>query len=198
MGNEGRHWSRLCGRRRAPRLLLRRDERDYLDVDDDAALLADVLLEVLHLLGSLHQHLGVIMDSIQRQYQTPEQKRERYLGNVRTIQENATNQLRDLNADLERLQNEHPTLAMGGLFSSVHALDSNYRALLDVAKEAAGIDDVDDLRLPGALINTESSSTLPAPPAPAAPASQVHIDQTEQPRPAAIDSPNREHETPGV
>lgn len=193
MPNEG-HWPRLCGRRRA-RLSLRREHCDALD--DDAAILADVLLEVLHLLGSLNHQLGVLMDSIQRDHQTPAEKRDRHMGNVRTIQQNIANQLRDLNADLEKLQNEHPTLALGGVFMSVHQLDSNFRAALDLAKEAAEIDDVDDIRQANALINTESSSTLPAPPV-AAPASQVHIDQTEQPRPDVLDSPNREHDTPGV
>jgi hypothetical protein len=193
-------WSRRCGRRRAPRVrgAIAASASAYLD-EDAADLFLDVLLEVLHLLGTINQHIGVIiMDSIQRDHQTPAEKRERHLSNVRTIQDNIGNQIRDLNADLEKIQNEHPTIAMGDVFMSVHQLDSNFRAALDVAKEAAEIDDVDDIRQAGALINTESSSTLPAPPAPAAPASQVNIDGTAQPRPEANDSPNREHDTPGV
>jgi hypothetical protein len=170
------------------------DEYAWCEVleDDPAALLADLLLEILSYL----KKQGEIMESISRDTQTAEQKRARHGDNIRTIQRNCIDQLRDLNAGLERLQNEHPTLAMGDLFMSVHQLDSNFRAALDVAKEAAELDDVDDIRRPDALINTESSSTLPASPL-AAPA-QVHIDQTEQPRPEVLDSPNREHDTPGV
>lgn len=138
------------------------------------------------------------MESISKDTQTPEQKRARHEDNIRNIQLNCVQQLRDVQAGLEKLKNDHPTLDMDGLFMSVHQLDSNFRAALDVAKEAADIDDVDGIRRPGALVNTESSATLPA--SPMAAPNQVAPDMTDQPSaiPTINDSPNREHNSPGV
>src|SRR4051812_1204133 len=143
MANDAGHWPRACnGRRRAARLpCCRRDDHsDFAAFEDPAGVLAEVVLDMLHQLRAINYHLGEFVrmsDSIQTQAQSPEEKQRRHATNVRQLQQNMTDQIRDLNAGLETLQNQHPTLAMGGLFNSVHALDSNQRALLDLAKEAA-------------------------------------------------------------
>jgi hypothetical protein len=116
------------------------------------------------------------MDSITGQ-QNPAQRQKRHRDNLITIQENLVNQLRDINAGLETLQQQHPTLDLAGLFGSVHALDSNHRAVLDLAKEAAGVPS-DEVPAPPRLINV---STLPAGEAAPRPFTHISIDQTEQP-----------------
>lgn len=137
------------------------------------------------------------MESISRDTQTAEQKRDRHSTNIKNVQRNCIMQLTDLNAALEKLQNEHPTLDMGGIFMSVHQLDSNFRAALDVAKEAAELDDVDDIPRPTALINTESSSTL-EPNSPMAAPNQIDPSETDQPRTYSTieNSPNKDHDSP--
>jgi hypothetical protein len=191
MGNDPvSHWPRLCGRKYAPRPC-RREESD-LFLEDPAGVLAEVVLEMLHHLRTLNHHLGVIlqMDSITGNTQTPEQKQQRHTDNVRTIQDSITNQIRDLNAGLETIQQQHPTLDMTGLFMSVHQLDSNHRALLDLAKEAAGVNS-DDVPAPPRLIDVTSSND-PNKAGGAPPQMFTHIDisDTDQPRPDVTRKPS--------
>lgn len=120
------------------------------------------------------------MDSIQTT-QTPEQKRRRHADNVRQLQQNLTDQIRDLNAILETTQNQHPTLDLNGAFVSVHALDSNHRALLDLAKEAAELDAFEIPPPPRLIDHTSSFDANKAGEAPPQPFTHISIDQTDQP-----------------
>lgn len=121
------------------------------------------------------------MDSIQSGTQTPEQKQKRHRDNVLVIQNNITEQLRDLNAGLETLQQQHPTLALNDMFMSVHQLDSNHRALLDLAKEAATVDPYDVPAPPRLIDVTSSLDPNKAGGTPAEQYNRITIDQTEQP-----------------
>jgi hypothetical protein len=185
MANDpGSQWSRLCGRRRRvqrARPVARSDGLVIVE-DDPAAAVAEILLDLFFELRQTNQHLGVFMDSIQAHTQTAEQKQRRHRDNVLVIQGNITQQLRDLNAGLETIQQQHPTLALGDLFMSVHQLDSNHRALLDLAKEAAEVDPY-DVPAPPRLIDV-TSSLDPNKTGGAAPPEQynrITIDQTDQP-----------------
>lgn len=178
MENE-RHWARLCGRRcSSAARLIRRDESDLFE-DDPAYLLADILLEMLSHLRTLNQHLGVIMESVSGS-QTPEQKQRRFTENIRVIQLNIDTQTRDLNSCLEQIQNDHPTLALGDAFMSIHQLDSNHRALFDLAKEAAGVS-VDEIPPPPKLIDTSSSMSKPGSAFAGEQPTQIQPDETDQP-----------------
>lgn len=188
MGSEaGSHWSRLCGRR-APRVRVQVFEDPEL-FEDPAVILAELLLDLCQFLRTTNHHLGVIMDSIQTQ-QTAEQKQRRHRDNVLTIQNNLTEQLRDINAGLETLQQQHPTLALGALFGSVHALDSNHRALLDLAKEAADVDSFDVPAPPRLIDVTSSNDPNKTGGAPPPPFTHIDISDTDQPRPDATRKPS--------
>lgn len=117
------------------------------------------------------------MDSIQTNTQSPGQKGRRHRDNILTIQANITGQMRDINAALETLQQQKPTLDLQAMFMSVHQLDSNFRALLDEAKEAAGVDGF-DVPPPPRLIDVTSSLNEPKPPDPF---THIHISDTAQP-----------------
>lgn len=188
MGNDAGHWPRACnGRRLAARLpcCRRDDNNDFVAFEDPSGVLAGVVLDMLHQLKAINYHLGEVIrmsDSIQTQAQSPEEKQRRHATNVRQLQQNMTEQIRDLNAGLETLQNQHPTLAMGGLFNSVHALDSNQRALLDLAKEAAGLAAFEIPPAPRLIDHTSSNDPNKAPADQVPPMySNITIDQTDQP-----------------
>lgn len=130
------------------------------------------------------------MDSIQSGTQTPEQKQKRHRDNVLVIQNNITEQLRDLNAGLETLQQQHPTLALNDMFMSVHQLDSNHRALLDLAKEAATVDPYDVPAPPRLIDVTSSNDPNKTGGAPPDPFTHINISDTDQPRPDVIRKPS--------
>jgi hypothetical protein len=185
------HWSRLCGRRR--RVQRARPAARFVElaiVDDPAAVVAEVLLDLFVELRQTNQHLGVFMDSIQAHTQTAEQKQRRHRDNVLIIQNNITQQLRDLNAGLETLQQQHPTLALGDMFMSVHQLDSNHRALLDLAKEAANVDSYDVPAPPRLIDVTSSNDPNKAGGAPPEPFTHINISDTDQPRPNVVHKPS--------
>lgn len=192
MGNE-RHWPRLCGPRRAERARLEECE----PFDDPAGVLAEVLLEVLFQMKAINQHIGaLVIDSISTQTQSAEQKQRRHTDNVRMIQNNIDGQLRDLNVGLQTIQNDHPTLALGALFLTVHQLDSNFRSLLDTAKEAAGVD-ADEVPPPPKLIDTSSSMTKEGSAFAGEAPRQIEPDETAQPFAKPGPEPQREPNTQG-
>jgi len=137
-----------------------------------------------------------MIDSISTQTQTPEQKLRRHTDNVRVIQNNIDGQLRDLNVGLQNIQNDHPTMALGGLFTTVHQLDSNFRALLDTAKEAAGVD-TEEVPPPPKLIDTSSSMTKDGSAFAGEAPHQIQPDETDQPFAQAGPEPQREPNTQG-
>jgi len=129
------------------------------------------------------QDLTALQTRLQQDVQTQ-------ANDIQVIQNNLTAQLKDLNDQIFKLQQQQPTLDLTALTMSVNQLESNHQSLLALAKQAAG---AEHIPAPEPLISTAPSSDQPAPPAPGtviAPAgptepvpSQMPAEDTEPPVP---------------
>src|SRR3569833_760286 len=104
------------------------------------------------------QDLTALQTRLQQDVQTQ-------ANDIQVIQNNLTAQLKDLNDQIFKLQQQQPTLDLTALTMSVNQLESNHQSLLALAKQAAG---AEHIPAPEPLISTAPSSDQPAPPAPGA------------------------------